>query len=138
MLPSHVVKIGRALAVIGACALTTLGCGGPAAGRVNGQVVRKGGVPLADANLIARNNETGKSCYATTEADGQYEFSSGEAGAGVPPGTYSVVVLEKQAGRDAIRQPTIAARYGDPAQSGLSFTVAAGEKKTFDVTVDPP
>lgn len=120
-----------------ACSLAAGGCGGTDNGRVSGRVVRKSGEALAGANIIARNNETGQSCYATTAADGRYELSGGESGTGVPAGDYSVVIVEKKASRDAISPPTIADRYSDPAKSGLSFTVAGGEEKSFDVTVEP-
>lgn len=127
-----------AAGVMTAWTLVVVGCGGPAVGRVSGQVKRASGEPLADANLIARNDETGKSCYATTGPDGSFELSSGEPGAGVPPGNYSVVVMENKPNRDSVVAPTIAAKYSDPSESGLTFTVTAGESKTFDVSVDPP
>jgi hypothetical protein len=119
-------------------ALATPGCGGADVARVTGHVKRTAGEPLADASLIARNEATGVSCYATTDAQGKYELTTGEPGAGVPPGSYSVVVMEKKASRDSVSQPTIAAKYGDPAQSGLSFAVEAGDAKSFDISIDSP
>ena len=119
-------------------ALFIVGCGGSDNQRVSGRVVRKSGEPLVGAGVTARHEETGTSYYGTTDAEGNYELSTVESGAGAPPGTYSVVIMEMTGDRDSIRRPTIAAKYGNPEQSGLTFTVVAGEDTTFDVTVDPP
>jgi hypothetical protein len=131
------IKVRRRLALVAVGGLMAAGCGGDV-GRVSGRVVRTSGEPLAGASVIARCEESGVSCYGTTGADGRFELSTGETGAGVPPGTYHVVILERKASRDAVTRPTIAAKFGDPAQSGLSFTVASGEHATLDVTVAPP
>lgn len=121
-------------AVLLACA----GCSGSANQRVAGRIVRSDGAPLVGATVTARHEETGVSYYGTTDADGRYELSAVESGAGAPPGTYRVVIMEQRGDRDSIHRPTIAAKYSDPALSGLTLTVVAGEDAAFDVTVDPP
>jgi hypothetical protein len=125
-------------AFVVAATILLAGCGGSDHGRVTGRVVQAKGAPLAGANVIARSDETGKTSHGTTDADGNYELSTTEPGDGTPPGTYKVVITEVRGDPDAIQPPTIADKYSDPAQSGLTFTIAAGEDKTFDVTVDPP
>ncbi len=113
------------------------GCGGPAEGRVTGRVIYASGEPLAGASVIARSDETGKTSHGTTDADGNYELSTTKPGDGTPPGTYKAVIMEERGDPDSVRPTTIAAKYGHPDQSGLSFKVVAGEHRTFDVTVDP-
>src|SRR5262245_58781654 len=78
-------------------AVLLTGCGGAATCRVSGRIVRPSGEPLEGANVIARNEDTGSSYYGTTNDDGRYELSTIDSGAGVPPGTYSVVIMEKTA-----------------------------------------
>jgi hypothetical protein len=125
------------LAILSVLALASVGCGG-GTGRVTGHVVRKDGKPLEGANLVARNAETGKSVYATTDAAGSFELSQQKPSEGVPPGSYEVTIVERRPDRDAMVKPTISAKYSDPAKSGVKFSVAAGETKVVDVTVDPP
>jgi hypothetical protein len=113
------------------------GCGGSSSGRVTGKVTRAaGGAPLVAATIIARCDETGATSRGTTDAAGAYELSTIAPGDGTPPGTYKVVVLEAQGSFDAPAKPTIAAKYGRAEESGLEFTLGAGEAKTFDIAVD--
>ena len=125
------------LALLGASAIVSAGCGG-GVGHVSGRVVHKDGSPLDGANIVARCAETGKSVYATSDAQGHFEMSPQKPGEGVPPGSYEATIMERRLDRESAIKPTIAAKYSDPTKSGLNFTVAAGETKTFDVTVDPP
>ena len=114
------------------------GCGGDGRAAVSGRVVRADGSPLAGARVIARSDATGKSANDATDADGQYELGGETPGDGVPPGDYAVIVIEDRGQTDGMRPATIAGKYADPAQSGLAFSVAPGEIKTFDITVDAP
>jgi hypothetical protein len=124
--------------LVAAAVLFFAGCGGSEHGRVTGRVVHATGAPLAGANVIARSDETGKTSYGTTDADGRFDLSTVTAGDGVPPGTYRVVITEERGATEGSGAVTIAPKYGNPAQSGLTFSLAAGEDKSFDVTVDPP
>jgi hypothetical protein len=128
----------RSAALVVATLAPLTGCGGGEQGRVTGQVVRSTGAPLSGVSVIARSDESGKTSYGTTDGEGHFELSTITAGDGVPPGRYRVVIMEPRGATEGTRPVTIAAKYGDPAKSGLSFTLVAGEDKTFDVTVDPP
>jgi hypothetical protein len=124
--------------MLAACLLATFGCGGGGRAEVSGRLRLKNGAPLIGASLIARNDATGKSCYGVTDSEGKYELQTSEPGDGVAPGTYSVSIVEARLDRDAISGPTIAAKYSNPSESGLTLSVAAGESKALDVTLDSP
>jgi hypothetical protein len=105
--------------------------------KVAGTVLRQDGTPLVGARVIARSEETGKSANGQTDADGHFELGKEIAGEGIAPGNYYVIVLEERGDEINPRPATIAAKYSKPATSGLKFGVQAGEKKTFDMKLDP-
>ncbi len=113
------------------------GCGGDLA-FVAGRASRPDGKPVVGANVIARSEVSGKSVSGVTDSDGHYSLALPESGAGVPPGEYKVAVVENRGMSDNMRPATISAKYSNPDQSGLSFTVVAGDDKVFDIVVDPP
>jgi hypothetical protein len=126
---------------VGACAVAAIvtlaaGCGGEPRGHVRGRVVRSDGTPVAAAVIMARAENTGKSASAETDADGRYALGVAQMGDGLPPGDYTLIVMEERMGLDGGGNRTIPARYRDYAQSGLTFTVADGETKTFDVKLE--
>lgn len=114
------------------------GCGKSGQGKVTGKLLRRDGTPLANANVIARCNETGKSVKADTDQEGHFAMGTAELGDGVPPGNYAVAIVEDRGDADHRRRPTIASKYLDPAKSGISVTVAAGESKDLNLTLDSP
>ncbi len=72
-----------------------------------------------------------------TDASGHYELGTEKVGDGVPPGDYYVIVLE-DLGDERVRRPaTIVTKYAKPSTSGLKMSVTAGEKKAFDMSLDP-
>ena len=115
----------------------TTGCGKADVGKVTGTVNRIDGTPVIGARVIGRSGETGKSANGQTDAKGSYELGTGEVGDGVAPGNYYVIVLEDRGDEINPRPATIAPKYSKPATSGLKFSVQAGEKKAFDMTLDP-
>jgi len=117
--------------------LLTNGCGKATVAKVTGTVSRKDGTPVVGARVIGRSDETGKSGNGQTNAEGRYEIGTLEVGDGIAPGNYNVIVLEDRGDEINPRPATIAAKYSKPAMSGLKFSVQAGEKKTFDMTLDP-
>ena len=112
------------------------GCGGDGRAAVTGRVVRADGSPLAGARVVARSDTTGKSASDSTNAEGRFELGGETPGDGVLPGDYAVIVIEDRGQTDGMRPASIAGKYADPAQSGLAFSVAPGETKTFDITVE--
>jgi hypothetical protein len=117
--------------------LTLTGCGDPDTGQVHGTVLKTNGSPLAGARVVARSVATGRSVYGTTDSDGRFELGAA-SGEGVPAGDYDVIVLEDRGDADSRRQPTVAARYRDPAKSSLRLSVLPGEAQSINLTLDPP
>ena len=87
--------------------------------------------------MIARSEDTGKTANGQTDANGHYKLGTEKAGDGTPPGDYYVIVLEDLGDENNKRLPTIAVKYAKPSTSGLKFSVRAGEKTVFDMTLDP-
>jgi Carboxypeptidase regulatory-like domain len=126
----------RFIAILVPLLLLTIGCGKTTVAKVSGTVSRKDGSHLVGARVIARSDETGKSANGLTNAQGEYELGTLEVGDGVAPGDYYVIVLEERGDEINPRPATIAAKYSKAATSGFKFSVQAGEKKTFDMTLD--
>jgi hypothetical protein len=125
------------IASFSALCMVIAGCGASDRGRVSGTVLRKDGTPLATARVIARSTETGLTVYGTTDSDGKFALSGDEQSDGIPAGDYDVVILEDRGNPDERRPPSIAAKYRDPATSGLTLSVEAGESKELNLTLDP-
>jgi len=130
-------KLNSALIGLVAASLAsaTFGCSGNVA-RVSGTVLRKDGSPVSGARVIARSEGTGKTANAETDSSGHYALGIEKMGDGVPPGDYYVIVLEDLGEEHTQRPPTIAAKYAKPSMSGLRFSVKAGEKSTFDMSLE--
>ncbi len=88
--------------------------------------------------MIAFAAESGKSAYGQTDVDGEFELGVSEAGDGVPPGNYTVIILENRGDLESQAPATISARYQNKSTSGIEFTVEAGDSKQLDLTLDPP
>jgi hypothetical protein len=131
---SHSLRAIR-FAVLFALGMLT-GCGGSDRAMVSGTLLYQDGAPLVGARVIARSNETGKSAYGQTNASGYYELGGSTQGDGIPPGEYYVVVTEDLGDENNRRPPTIHNKYRNPATSGLSLNVKAGEKVVLDAKLD--
>jgi hypothetical protein len=112
------------------------GCGGADKAAVSGTLLHQDGTPVIGARVLARSNETGKSAYGQTNASGYYELGGSEPGDGIPPGEYYVTIVEDLGDEDNRRPPTISNKYRNPATSGLSLTVMAGEHVVLDAKLD--
>ena len=113
------------------------GCSGSHNAEVTGTVTRSDGSPLVNARISARSQGDGKTVYGTTDGEGRYSLSTGDPTAGVPPGDYQVGISEDLGDAEQQKPSTIAAKYVNPSKSGLAFSVAVGEQKTFDIVVEP-
>ncbi|MCA9238131.1 MAG: carboxypeptidase regulatory-like domain-containing protein [Planctomycetales bacterium] len=113
------------------------GCGPTDHAEVAGRVTRTDGSPLVGARVTARPIGEGKTVYGTTDNEGNYTLSTGDPTAGVQPGEYEVGISENTGDPERRQKPTIAAKYGNPATSGLTLSVDLGEHKTFDIVVEP-
>jgi hypothetical protein len=118
-------------ALLGMAALTAVGCGGDLAS-VTGTAQTADGAPLVGVRVMARS-VAGKWFSGTTDEAGRYELGDVEAGPGVPPGDYQVSLVEDRGGMDSMRPPQFPTRYGNPDESRLWITVAAGESQVYDI-----
>jgi Carboxypeptidase regulatory-like domain len=109
------------------------GCGKSDRGSISGTLLRKDGSPVATSRVVARSKESGATAYGTTDKAGYFEINDGLA-----PGDYDLNILEDRGDPDSRRPATIAAKYRDPAKSGLSVNVQAGRSATVNLTLDPP
>ena len=140
LMNTRLVIIKSRYAAIWAALFTCIfsGCGRSGQGKVTGTLLHRDGTPLVNANVIARCNETGKSVHAGTDQEGNFAMGAADLGDGVLPGNYAVGIVEDRGDSDHRRRPTIAAKYFDPAKSGISVNVAAGESKVLNLTLDSP
>ena len=107
------------------------GCGGPNAAKVSG-LVTLDERPLT-SGTVTFHPQSGAGAIATgsIDAQGRYTLSTG-TDAGLTPGNYvaTVVATEEvkpaKANDEPIFRPITPARYGDTAQSKLTFEVKAG------------
>jgi hypothetical protein len=118
--------------------LAAAGCQGNDRAKVSGKLLRQDGTPLAGARVIATSGSAGKSAYGTTDQQGKFELGVAQEGDGVPPGKYEVTIVEDRGDPDNRRPASIAAKYRDPATSGLTLDVQAGETAELNLTLEPP
>jgi hypothetical protein len=115
-----------------AALLEFAGCSTSDHGSVSGTLVRKDGSPLAKARVVAHSKDTGATAYGTTDDSGHFQINNGLA-----PGDYDVNILEDRGDPDNRRPPTIAAKYRDPARSGVSINIQAGDTTKLSLTLEP-
>jgi hypothetical protein len=114
------------------------GCGGSDRAHVSGTLVHKDGTPLVRARVLARSRETGHSASGVTNEQGFFELGVEKKGDGIPPGEYYVVIYEDRGDADYPNPPSISSKYEKASGSGFTLKVKAGERNTFDATLDPP
>lgn len=107
-------------------------------GHITGTLQTNNGTPLKRASVIATSSDTGKSANGTTDQSGYFELGTVAKGDGVLAGNYNVGIVENRGDQDNRRPPTIAAKYRDPASSGIKLTINAGESKELNLKLDPP
>lgn len=113
------------------------GCGGDTA-YVSGSLRRHDGSPLDGARVTARATATGEAASALTDAQGHFELTTEKNSDGIPPGDYYVIIYEDRGDPDYPNPWTISTKYTKRSASGIEFSVAAGERKVLDLTLDPP
>lgn len=124
--------------VLGLALFGTVGCG---KGKVSvtGTVTYSDGTPLAAGAVIF----TDSTYRASGTVDSQGKYSIGEISTtdGIKPGEYSVYVAGAITGGGSTGTPEVqhvAAKYTDPATSGLKTSVVKGKSLVFDFTVERP
>lgn len=135
-----------ALGLVVAFAVVASGCSGGDStpkGKVQGKVTLKGGSLPAGASIAFSGGTGGGS--AAIDATGTYKLNEG-----IPVGSYRVSIVPPttsqspeeamkaaMAGKAADPSGGIPAKYLDPAQSGLTFDVKAGNNDAnFDLSAE--
>lgn len=136
-----------------------LGCGqnGPDIGAVTATgTVTYRGAPVEGAQVAFLPDGSGRAAAATTDSSGRFSLNTAGAGDGAVPGSYKVIVTKTSAPaavaadasmtpeeRDAAARAAmergetkppedlLPAKYKSPATSGLTATIAQGEKNEF-------
>ena len=144
-------QIMAPLAGVTLLAVTLTGCGSstkllPAQG-----TVRAEGQPVAGALVTFRCEQPAKVATGTTDAQGRFQLTTYPDGKGAVAGKHRVTVTKfpapsgtaaagssmedmlKKPAAQAAPQNQLPAKYADPAQSGLEFTVTAGGANDFTI-----
>ncbi|WP_425397316.1 carboxypeptidase-like regulatory domain-containing protein [Aeoliella sp.] len=116
--------------------LTCVGCSDRA--YVQGRVTRTDGSPVVKARVIARSADTGTSAHGLTDESGDYALGVMEKGDGLPPGEYTVVIVEDLGEFESPKPATVHPNYRHPTTSGLSLTLEPREKRAFDLELKLP
>ena len=125
---------------------STIGCAespGPETATVTGKVTWKS-EPVASATVSFQPTQSGvgKTCQATTNAEGMYQLETfvdtNTTKPGAIPGQYQVTVrkLELPTGEMAPPKSVLPDRYGDKQTSGLQANVQAGQPNRFDFELE--
>ena len=95
-------------------------------GGIQGRVRDEGGSPVADANVMATNAETGAQFTATTDAQGTYAFAA------LPPGKYDIAIVST-AGVTTFRRTGVEVVTDRTATLDISMSAAtAAEAAEFE------
>jgi hypothetical protein len=114
------------------------GCQNDDRAYVSGVIKGSDGKPIVGATVVARCAATGKSGSGATNEQGKYELGVEKTGDGIPPGEYTVIVIEDLGDWDHPKRPSFSSAYSDTSTSGLSFSVEAGQKLEFDAELNGP
>lgn len=113
--------------------LTTAGCG-PGAGMqlVEGGVSDAAGRPLAGVLVVFEHVDRPLLARGTTDPNGRFRLGTTQPGQGAPVGVYRVCLAIPPAGDpDQPSDRPFAARYENPATSGIEVNVVPGRNR-FD------
>ena len=119
--------------LVAAAMFELVGCGKSDRGSVCGTLLHKDGSPLVAARVVAHGKESGETAHAATDASGYFEIKDV-----LEPGDYVVNILEERGDPDNRRKPTIAAKYRNPAKSGINVSIQAGDDAELNLTLDSP
>lgn len=111
------------------------GCGPAGGAKVSGTVKQKDGTPLAKARITARCESTGRWASGVSDESGNFILGTEKAGEGLPPGEYTVIVVEDQGDWDHPSPPKISKKYANPVLSGLQFRLE-GDDTVLEWTLD--
>ncbi len=127
--------------IAAAIALLASGCGfGERMHAVVGRVTAANGEALPNVRVVFIANGRSLTASGRTDADGRYTLGTRQVGGGAPAGEYTVLAFDDDRGNDIdhLRPSRVAARYSDPAASGLSARIEPGMGPIDLVLEDPP
>lgn len=120
------------------CLLAACGPRTEPPGIVQGRVVHQD-KPVTDANIYFEKADADYSVFATLDADGNFQLKTNTV-AGLPAGTYRVAFRPNPATKTVLvgdegpklSHPLIPDRFFDPATSGITVEVRAGDNPLFN------
>jgi hypothetical protein len=137
------------LVVLAVAALATAGgCGRRGLHKVSGSVRFADGAPLTEGRVVVDyGDESGKGAWGRIRSDGSFTIGTVADDDGMRAGTYRVAILDAVILPPAAKfayssegsaEPThlVDERFGDPATSGLSFTVP--DQTVWEIVVEKP
>lgn len=115
-------------AVLAVIILVAAGCGsGERMHVVGGRVTDAAGKVLPNVRVVFIAKGRSLTATGRTDTDGRYTLGTKQVAGGAPAGDYDVVAIDDDRGDiDHPRPSRVAARYADPAASGLSARVEPG------------
>jgi len=118
----------RMRAAVAVSLLLAAGCSsGEQLHPVGGQVTDADGKALPDVRVVFIAKGRSLTATGRTDADGRYTLGTKQVAGGAPAGDYTVLAIDDDRGDiDHARPPRVAARYADPAASGLSARIEPG------------
>jgi hypothetical protein len=128
--------IRRAAPIVVLLLLLAGGCSDKAS--VRGRITRTDGSPVVGARVIFRSAATGKSAHGMTNTTGDYQLGVMEKGDGIPPGEYTVVVVEDLGEWENPKPSTVHQNYRHPSTSGLSVILEPRERRVYDLELKLP
>jgi hypothetical protein len=119
----------RSCAIAAATLVLAAGCSfGERMHAVGGRVTGADGKALPNVRVVFIAKGRSLTATGRTDAEGRYTLGTRQVAGGAPAGDYTVVAFDDDRGRD-IDHPKpsrLAARYADPAASGLSARIEPG------------
>jgi hypothetical protein len=109
---------------------------------VVGKVVYPDGSPVPGGTVVFQpaDGDTQPSARGEIQPDGTFRLGTQAPEDGAPPGKYRVAVLPPHRSEEDARRkpPAVDPAFGDFATSGLEYTIQAGRKNEFLITVTRP
>jgi hypothetical protein len=127
-----------AVILLAAVTLATVGCSRGNLIPIDGKVIRNDGTPLADARLVLRSKQSGKTIYGYTNDSGEIRLEVPEEEPRGAVREYDAMIVEHTGDPDKRPPATIASKYQDAAKSGLKVTVQPSGKNQFEFKLDAP
>ncbi len=118
-------------------AFFSIGCGGPPAGEVTGQVTFNGSPLTSGTITFVPQSAAGVYAHAEVQADGRYAAETDETGKRIPVGQYRVMISAvKDVGPEEPVESLLPLRFSSDTQSKLTADVGEGQN-VIDFVLEP-